>query len=192
MVSPDDASSDRFVRDVLSNRNNAAILDRWSRLPVAGGWLVAGCLFQTVWNLRSDLVPEASIKDYDLFYFDAGAGEDDERRVQALVETELADLGIVVEATNQARVHLWYEDHFGHPYPELVSAEDGIDRFLVLSTCVAIRPRAASFEVYAPYGLQPLYDGVLKPNPLCDHRPLFERKARSYAERWPWLCIDTA
>lgn len=182
----------RFIQDVRANRHNRAILERWSALALPGGWLVAGCLFQTVWNLRSGAAPEAQIKDYDIFYFDGDdLSEDGERRVNARIGAVLGDLGVVIEAKNQARVHLWYLDHFGHPYPRLASAREGIDRFLVPATCVGLRPAGNAWDVYAPYGLSMLYEGRLTPNPLTDHRPLFEAKARSYQARWPWLRIDT-
>jgi hypothetical protein len=34
-----------------------------------------------------------------------------------------------------------------------------------------------------------LYQGVLRPNALCDHRDLFRAKAASYQARWDWLHI---
>jgi hypothetical protein len=175
---------DRFRTDVLANRNNRLILERWDALALPDLWLVAGCLFQTVWNLQAERAPEADIKDYDLFYFDGDDLSDEgERTVQARVDGVLADLGIAVEVANQARVHLWYPAYFGHPYPALRDARDGIDRFLVLETCVGIRPDA----VYMPNGVDPLYEGVLTPNPLTPHADLFARKTTSYRARWPWL-----
>ena len=177
----------RFLADIERNPHVRAILARWERLALPDGWLVAGCLFQTVWNLHAGRDPAASIKDYDFFYFDeSDLSKEGERAVQARVERELGDLGVELEAKNQARVHLWYQDRFGHPYPRLRDARDGIDRFLVLGTCVAVRPG----ELYAPYGLEMLYEGVLAPNPLTDHRALFEAKAQSYRARWPWLIVD--
>ncbi|WP_377153462.1 nucleotidyltransferase family protein [Roseateles sp. UC29_93] len=177
---------DRFVADLLTNPNNRAILARWEALALPDGWLVAGCLFQTVWNLRDDRPPTADIKDYDLFYFDPDdLSAEAERRVQARVDAVLGDLGITTEVANQARVHLWYEADFGEPYEPLRSSRDGIERFLVPSTCVGVRPG----EVYAPYGLEGLYRGVLAMNPLVPHRQLFEGKAASYQRRWPWLTI---
>jgi hypothetical protein len=186
-ATPDTAHmQDRFYADILTNRHNRAILERWSGLVLPDGWLVAGCLFQTVWNLRSGHSPEAGIKDYDLFYFDAtDTSEAAEQKVQARVNDALGDLGIAVEASNQARVHLWYEAHFGQPYSPLQNSREGIDRFLVPATCVGVRPG----ELYAPHGLQLLYDGVLGMNPLTPHRQLFLDKAESYRSRWPWLKI---
>jgi hypothetical protein len=182
----------RFVADVRRNAHVRAILDRWERLALPDGWLVAGCLFQTVWNLQAGRAPEAGIKDYDLFWFDgADLGAPAEARVQARVAAELADLGIAVEACNQARVHLWYERHFGRPCGRLRSVREGIDRFLVPATCVGVRPDGAGgCEVYAPNGLDLLYAGRLQPNPLTDHRELYLAKARSYRARWPWLQVE--
>ena len=176
----------RFRRDILANRNNRAILDRWSDLALPDGWLVAGCLFQTVWNLQAGCPPEADIKDYDLFYFDAAdLSEAGERAVQARAEAVLCDLGITIEVVNQARVHLWYEADFGQPYAPLHSSRDGIERFLVPCTCVGVRPDVTC----APYGLDALYRGELAMNPLVPHRDLFEHKAASYRARWPGLTI---
>jgi hypothetical protein len=179
----------RFLADIQTNRNNRAILERWDELALPDGWLVAGCLFQTVWNLHASRPPEADIKDYDLFYFDAAdTSEAGEQAVQARVDGALAGLGITIEVANQARVHLWYESYFGHAYPALSKACDGIDRFLIPATCVGVRPG----EVYAPNGLDMLYEGVLVMNPLTPHRALFESKAASYSQRWPWLRVEMA
>ncbi|WP_439517218.1 nucleotidyltransferase family protein [Hydrogenophaga sp.] len=177
-------SQARFFKDILTNRHNRAILERWPGLDLPDGWLVAGCLFQTVWNLSSGRAPEAGIKDYDLFYFDTSdLSEAGERAVQARVSDALGDLGVTVEVSNQARVHLWYTNYFGEPYAALRSSREGIDRFLVPATCVGVRPD----ELYAPNGLDLLYEGMLTMNPLTPHRELFLKKAQSYRSRWPWL-----
>ena len=185
----------RFVSETLQNPHNAALLERLPFLALPDAWLVAGCLFQTVWNLRSGRQPTANIKDYDLFYFDGNdLSEAAEQAVQARATALFADLPITVEAKNQARVHLWYERWFGYPYEPLQSARRGIERFLVPCTCVGLQPAAAGAPpvLYAPYGLEELYAGLLRPNPACPHLPLFEAKARSYRERWSWLTVQSA
>lgn len=177
---------DRFRTDILKNYNNRTILERWDALALPDGWLVAGCLFQTVWNLHAGRAPEADIKDYDLFYFDASdLSGDGEQQLQARANDILADLGVSIEVSNQARVHTWYAAYFGHPYPPLRNARDGIDRFLMPATCVGICPES----IYAPNGLDMLYEGVLTTNPLTPYLDLFEAKAASYRSRWPWLRI---
>jgi hypothetical protein len=133
------------------------------------------------------LSPESGIKDYDIFYFDSSdLSENAEAEAQALTESALNDLGVTVEVANQARVHLWYPAHFGYPYPALGSAEDGIARFLVLETCVGIRPG----QCFAPYGLSGLYAGTLTPNPVTPYPELFAKKVASYRARWSWLKVE--
>lgn len=182
----------RFVAELLRNPNNAAILAALPALQLPDAWLVAGCLFQTVWNLRDGREPTEDIKDYDLFYFDAAdLSAAAEQAVQQRVDAALGHLGVPIEAKNQARVHTWYEDWFGHPYEALQSSRDGIARFLVPCTCVGVRPAAAGgIEVCAPHGLDELYAGLLRPNPLLDHRTLFQAKAASYQARWPGLRVQ--
>ncbi|MDP3616335.1 MAG: nucleotidyltransferase family protein [Rhodoferax sp.] len=188
------AGTDGFIADVLQNRFNRTILKRLSGLHLPDAWLVAGCLFQTVWNLRSGQAAEAGIRDYDIFYFDgndlSAAAED---RVNQRAALLFADLSVPLEIKNQARVHTWYQDYFGRPYTALGGSCEGIDRFLVACTSVGIRassdPAGDGFEVYAPHGLDDLYHGVLSPNPTLDHGALFEPKCRDYQVRWPWLTI---
>lgn len=181
----------RFVSEALQNPHNAALLKRLPLLGLPDAWLVAGCLFQTVWNLHAGHAPEAHIKDYDLFYFDADdLSAEGEAAMQARAEALFADLPITVEAKNQARVHLWYEEWFGYPYAALTSARDGIGRFLVPCTCVGLQPAPSGPALHAPYGLDELYAGILRPNPACPHLPLFDAKAASYQQRWPWLQIQ--
>ncbi len=183
----------RFIADALANRHNRVILDAWESLALPDGWLVAGCLFQTVWNLQSGRPPEEGIKDYDIFYFDeSDVSAQAEQAVQERIDRRLGSLGIPIEARNQARVHLWYERDFGYACPRLRSAKDGIDRFLIPSTCVGIRRTGQGDELYAPHGVALLREGVLAPNPLTFHLPLFRDKAASYRARWNWLRVEGA
>ena len=178
----------RFVQDALRNRCNQALLDGLPELALPDAWLVGGCLFQTVWNLIGGQQPEAGIRDYDVFYFDAGdLTEASERAVGERAQARFAPLGIQLDVKNQARVHTWYPAYFGRACPPLGSACEGIDRFLVGSTSVGMQRGTEGMLVHAPHGLEDLYRGVLSPNPRIDHGELYEAKARDYQARWPWL-----
>lgn len=180
-----------FDEAVRADPVNAALLGRLPALGLPQGFLTAGCLFQAWWNRRSGRPPGEGVKDYDVFYFDdrdlSWEAEDTIiRRVRAAV----ADLGAEVEVKNQARVHLWYPARFGHAYPRLGSARDGIDRYLVACTCIGVE--IATGALHAPDGLGDLDRGILRPNPLMPAPGLFAAKAASYRERWPWLTIAEA
>jgi hypothetical protein len=181
-------SNHDFLEAVFKNSVNRELVERLSRLRLRECHLTAGCLFQAIWNQRSGKDPGWGVKDYDVFYFDdrdlSWEAEDVViRDVQALC----ADLGVVVEVKNQARVHIWYERRFGAAYPQLSSARDAIDRYLVSCTCVGIE--VATNDLYAPDGLYDLYEGVLRVNPRNQQSQRFHEKAESYRVRWPWLTV---
>lgn len=183
----------RFIEDVQRNAYNRTILERLPSLDLPDAWLVAGCLFQTVWNLQCGRPPEAGIRDYDLFYFDGSdLSAAAEHAVADRVQRCFSDLPIVLEAKNQARVHTWYEDYFGAPYAPSRRSRDGIDRFLVDCTCVGLQPGIEGPVLYATFGLQALYAGELRPNPNCHQPALYVRKATDYVARWSGLTmLDT-
>src|SRR5437868_106233 len=91
--------------------------------------LVAGCLYQTVWNVLTGRPRGTGINDYDVIYFDdrdlSWDAEDAViRRVAAATKGAVGP----VEVRNQARVHLWFEERFAAPYPPLAAADEAIAR----------------------------------------------------------------
>ena len=184
----DAPSAEAFIACARTDPMNAALLDRLPALGLRQGHLTAGCLFQAWWNRCSGRPPGEGVKDYDVFYFDdRDLSWEAEDAVIRRVREATADLPAEIEVKNQARVHLWYPARFGHAYPALRSATDGIDRYLVACTCIGID--LASGALHAPDGLGDLHRGVLRPNPLMPAPDLFAAKAASYRARWPWLTV---
>lgn len=181
-------SPQMFIDDVMTNPINAELLARLPSLDLSECFLTAGCLFQAIWNRASRQPADWGIKDYDVFYFDGSdlSWEAEDvviRRARAL----LADLGVNVEVKNQARVHLWYPQRFNAPYPPRASSRDGIDRYLITCTCIGID--VATGALYAPNGLQEVYQGILRMNPRNSQPAAFRQKAGDYQSRWPWLRV---
>jgi len=181
-------SPQRFVDLAMANPCNREIVRRLPELRLPQCFLTAGCVFQTVWNGRSGQAAQASIRDYDVFYFDdSDLSWEAEDAVIRAAGVLFADLGVPVEIRNQARVHLWYGQRFGGAYPKLRSARDGIDRYLIRCTCIGID--IATGALHAPNGLQEMWDGILRINPRNPRPDLFRCKAEAYRARWPWLTI---
>jgi hypothetical protein len=187
---PDPASID-LTAAALANPINRKILERLPMLGAPNACLVAGSVYQAAWNARAGRPPAEGVKDYDLFYCDGGdlsyeAEDVVVRRAAAL----FADLDVLIDVKNQARVHLWYKQRFGADYPQLHRVEDGIARFLVRCTCIGLMPQVdGTLRLIAPYGIDELLRGELRPNPLRDNPEQFRAKAESYVARWPWLRI---
>ena len=184
--------AEKFVGHALCNPVNGEILRRMPSLGIGDCWLVGGCLFQAVWNATSGQPAAMHVKDYDLFYFDGhDLSWEAEDHAIARTRATLADLEIEFDLKNQARVHLWYHDRFGAAYPRLTCAQDGIDRFLVAGTCVGLgTDNDGALRLYAPFGLDDIFEGRLVPNPLSACEPAaILAKSESYRARWPHLTI---
>jgi hypothetical protein len=183
------AAVDTLIADALTNPVNVTILDRLPSLGVEQPWLVAGCVYGAAWNRLAGRPPGENVKDYDVFYWDEDTSWEAEDAVIRRADALFGDLGVEVELKNQKRVPLWYREKFGVDYGAVSCAADAIARFQIACTCVGLAPPAGGgLEVCAPHGLDELYAGVLRPNPLCPSPPERVRaKAESYRERWPWL-----
>ena len=127
---PIDEQVTQFRAALARNGTLTEVLTRAAAMGLPGWYLVAGCLYQTVWNVVTGQPPEAGILDYDLAYFDGSdlSWDAEDAVIQAGHEV-FAGLPVPVQIRNQARVHLWYEHKFGIPCPPHDSAEAAIDTY---------------------------------------------------------------
>ena len=107
----------RFESIIRVDPDLMTLLTRLRSVGLPQWRLVAGCLYQTVWNRLTGRPRGTGIKDYDLSYFDADdLSWEAEDAVIRRVGTATQDCVGPVEVRNQARVHLWFEARFGVHY----------------------------------------------------------------------------
>ena len=179
-----------FQTAVLRNPVNGALLDGLIELGLHDAWIVAGCLVQTVWNLRTGRSIDYGIHDYDVFYFDSDLSWEAEDRVICALRPLSSRLGVRIEARNQARVHLWFPQKHGRPYPALQRATDGIDRFLTRNTQVGIQRRHDGDRIYAPAGLDDIPRLIARPNLAPNFSAeAYRIKTARWKALWPELTV---
>jgi hypothetical protein len=153
--------------------------------------LVAGCLYQTVWNVLTGRPRGTGIKDYDLIYFDASdlswAAEDS---VIGKVARAARGLPGPLEVRNQARVHLWFEQRFGAPYPPLACADDALLQYASVVHAVGVRlEQDGRLDVAAPFGLSDMFTMMIRPNRALDNRASHDAKAARAKAIWPEVTV---
>ncbi|SEQ50868.1 hypothetical protein SAMN05216548_10577 [Faunimonas pinastri] len=154
--------------------------------------LAAGCLYQTVWSVLSDVPRGTGIRDYDIVYFDADPSWEAEDRAIRRVGDDLKKVGFegVAEVRNQARVHLWYEERFGAPYAALASADEALSRYAAIVHAVAVRLGPDDrLDIAAPFGLADLFDMVIRPNEANLAPGSYLAKAERARAIWPRLTV---
>jgi hypothetical protein len=183
-------NTDAFLAAALRNPVNDAIADELLRLALPDAWIVSGCLVQTVWNVLTGRVVDFGINDYDVFYFDPDTSWQAEDAVIRQLQRRLAHLGVAIELRNQARVHLWYPDKHGLPYPALQCSAEGIDRFLTRTTQVGIRRTPQGHDVYAPNGFDEIAGLIVRPNRGANFSAAgYAAKAERWKSLWPDLTV---
>lgn len=157
-------------------------------------WLiVSGAVYQRVWNHLTGRNIDYGVRDYDLVYFDGSdtSYEAEDVPIKRAAALFPPPLDALVEVRNQARVHLWFEDHFGEPYEPLTSSAEALTRFVcpAFGVGVALNPDD-SLRIEAPFGLEDVFAMRLRPNP---NRPLAKGWAKttgSAQARWPEVHIE--
>jgi len=188
---PIDDQVTQFTAALGRNRTLAGVLAGAAEMALPGWYLVAGCLYQTVWNVVTGQPPEAGILDYDLAYFD---GSDLSWEAEDVIigagQKVFAGLPAPVQIRNQARVHLWYEQKFGLPCPRYESTEAAIDTFEATTACLGVRvERGGRWRIYAPYGLADVFNLVVRPNPALAPRQVYQAKTARWLRQWPSLTV---
>ncbi|WP_208995327.1 nucleotidyltransferase family protein [Roseibium hamelinense] len=167
------------------------ILKILRELDLPDAWLVSGAIYQTVWNRLTARSPMNGIKDFDVIYFDScDLSYEAEDRVIQRVRAALPDLADRLEIKNQARVHFWFEQRFGHPYPQLETSLQSLENYASKTHAVAVRlTKMGTLDIQAPFGLQDIFALRLTPNTRLANEKTYREKAARMTRVWPELTV---
>ncbi len=176
----------RLERIIRSDPDLMRLLEYLRDVALPQWRIVSGCLYQTVWNVLTHRRRGTGILDFDVIYFDDG---DLSWEAEDAVIRRVAAPG-PVQIRNQARVHLWYEQHFGVPYAPLRSTDEALLRYPQIVGAVGARlERDGRLEIVAPFGLDDLFGMVMRPNPRFPHPATFAAKATRARAIWPEVTV---
>ena len=166
------------------------ILQKSRALNIENYYIGAGCIAQTVWNYITGLPLDYGISDIDFAYFDTNMESTAENAVILKMNDSVSDLSISIDVKNQARVHLWYENHFGYKIEPYNSLEDAINTWPTTATSIGVRlDEDGRFSVYAPYGLNDLFGMIVRANKTQITEKIYNQKVAKWIAKWPDLTI---
>jgi uncharacterized protein len=160
-------------------------------LGLASWCIGAGAVRNLVWDHLHELRTPSALTDIDVAYFDSKnlAHEHDAAFQQALT---VMLPNMPWEVTNQAAVHLWFENHFGHAVSPLLSLEEAVASWPEYATCVGITLEADNnISIIAPHGLGDLFDIIVRRNPVRVSVETYRERiaAKQYQARWPRVSV---
>jgi hypothetical protein len=183
--------SDRLV---ALARESQWLMDALAAVRSLGlsSWCIgAGAIRNLVWDALHARVAPSALADIDVAYFDADCLAPQQDTDLQIKLTEVIP-GVPWEVTNQAAVHVWFEQYFGHAVPPLTSLEEAVASWPEYATCVGLRLEADdSITVIAPHGLQDLFGCVVQRNPIRASVDTYRQRIiqKRYAARWPKVRI---
>ena len=182
---------DIFCRIIMKNKILNELFTRAPSLGLKDYYIGAGCLAQTIWNYLSGFPLNQGIQDIDFVYFnDKDVSFEEEDDVVNKVHKLYKDIPIKIDVKNQARVHLWYEKHFGYaikPYPSLEAA---INTWPTTATALGLRRDSkGKWIVYAPFGLNDLFGKIVRANKTQITKEIYEKKVIKWRAIWTDLKI---
>jgi hypothetical protein len=145
-------------------------------------------------RVLSERAPDYEVRDHDLGYFDASdiSYEAEEVVIRWVAAAFDEPLRSVVEVRNQARVHVWFEGHFGESYTPLSCTAEALERFVSPMFAVGVRlKRDDRLHIAAPFGLADLFALRPRPNPRR-FSANFSQVAAGVTRRWPEVTVEGA
>lgn len=153
--------------------------------------LVAGAIYNLVWNRLTGKPDLEGVNDIDVFYYDASdLGWDAEDVVIKRLDRRFAHLPLPVQVRNQARVHLWFPQKFGTPFTPLISSAEMLGRYASKTHSVGVRLEPdGGMAILAPFGLDDIFSMRIVPNPVLANKKAHEAKAARARLQWPEVTV---
>ena len=178
-----------FKKIVFKNKKLVNIIKVIDELKINNCYVGAGCVNQTVFNYYHGYDIDYGINDYDIIYFDDDTSYEAEDKVIKLINSRISDSTIRLDIKNQARVHMWFYEKYGIKREAYVSVEDAIGRWTSTVTCIGIRLINNKFEVYAPYGLNDLFNMIIRPVKIDIDKEFYYKRCIRWKNKWPNIKI---
>ena len=177
----------RLRRILLANAWFSEVLTAVSACDPPDWYVGGGVIRSLVWDHLHGYTQPTPLNDVDVAFYDP---DDLSPERDQAVQDQLTDRlpGVPWEATNQAAVHLWYEDAFGYAVPPLQSTEEAIGTWPETATSIGVRLLwNDQLLVTALCGLDDLFQMVLRRNPsrvsVAQYRRRVEEK--QIRQKWP-------
>ena len=153
--------------------------------------LVAGAIYNLVWNRLTGRPDLTGVNDVDVFYFDdSDLSYEAEDTVIRRLGGHFAHLPLPVQIRNQARVHLWFPQKFGVPFTPLRSSAEMMGRYASKTHAIGARLDGdGEISIVAPFGLDDIFSFRITPNPVLMNKPAHDAKGARAKSVWPELTV---
>ncbi|RUT06762.1 nucleotidyltransferase [Dulcicalothrix desertica PCC 7102] len=169
------------LKEILLNSPVSEVLPAIAELQLPNWWLAGGAVRNTVWRFLFGDDCKLVIKDFDIAFFDDKGERSQELGAKEALANQFPNY--IFDVKNQASFARWRNGR-----QTFESTEDGISKWLHTATAVGVRVDSeGEWEFFTPYGLDDLFNGVIRPTPIHMNNVDASNKAASFLEKCPAL-----
>jgi hypothetical protein len=174
-------NSNTRLQTVLADTSVGIVLPAIAQLNLPNWWLAGGAVRNSVWRSIFGDTCALVIKDFDIAFFDATGDRSQELAAKDKLTEKFPNYQFDVK--NQASFARWRPGR--RPY---TSTEDGVQDWLHTATAVGVRINVhGEWEFFTPYGLDDLFNGIIRPAPAHINNPDASNKASTFLAKCPHL-----
>lgn len=189
---PDDpaqaAQAARLRALLLADARRLALLRAAAALALPDCWIAAGFVRNAVWDHLAGRAPAPPDTDIDVIWFDRPAAGPAHPGLDLALAQRLRALEPAADwsVKHQGRMHRRNGD------PPYADATDAMRHWPETATATGVRlGPSGDLEIAAPYGLDDLFAGIVRPTPgfRTRKRDIFDARlaAKGWLARWPML-----
>ena len=173
------------IKEILS------VLEQYSKenQDFKNYYLAAGCINQTIFNYYHNYDLDYGIGDYDIVYYDEDTSYEKEDIIIKDLKERLKHLDLKFDIKNEKRVHIWYNEKYKTNRKEYELVEDAISKWGTTITCLGVRMENNKLIVCAPYGLNDLFNLILRPVKIDFTKEDYEKKVTKWTSKWELLKV---
>ncbi len=172
---------------IKSDQLLMSILETVQALQLNDCWVAAGVIRNKVWDTLHNVQTE--INDIDVIYFDKfDCSIEKEKVLESTLQEIMPNQPWSVK--NQARMHI------KNKMPAYSSSFDGVAHFPETPTAIAVRLNNEKLEILAPYGLNDLFAGLVRPTPPFNQNAKLHAiysnriQSKNWGSIWSQLIIE--
>lgn len=188
-----DNQTNKLISILKKNKEIICILNFLESNNIPNFYLVAGTIFQTVWNYLDNKPINHNIKDIDIFYYDPiNLSKEYEEKLEAKIKKYLSqnNINLEIDIHNEARVHLWKKSNENPNVDYYENTEDTIRRLISTIQAIGVTKTNKKIKVYAPYGLSDIFSKTIRPVKFSTNsKNVYNKKIESWTSRFENLNI---
>jgi len=152
-------------------------------------WCIGAGIIRNIVFDHLQRLPNSNIRDVDVAYFDPGdLSENRDKKLETILRKKMPE--IPWEVTNQAAVHLWYHKVFGYRVDPITNIEEAVSTWPETCTSVGVTLlESGQLKVIAPYGLDDLFNMVIRRNPKRVDIKTFNQRIQTKQYRQIWSSV---